>query len=283
VLNRWYYPGSCSGSRCPSQGTDPMWAEYPHFTPLICDCRPGSYGDSRLEMGLHCYRLGYLSRSCLPAVTKPDDKRVKIMGFHATSNGTLRRELASAAEVSACFRDERDLLLRLAWLITGDGATAEQVLADAQELALNGPAPFRDWLLGWAKWATIKAAILNNHEAICSCEASYEDIRCDHREHLIESGETQSKESSSLLLRIDPIIVSELDPMARAVLVLRTAAKSSLSNCALQLNVSASAVLGANCRAMTWLRDAQTTTITVEESATSRKPACAEQRRVGGI
>ena len=58
----------------------------------------------------------------------------------------------------------------------------------------------------------------------------------------------------SFLFVIDPgIIIAELDPLARSVLVLRTAIRASIPDCALRLNVSRSTVLAANCRAMTWL------------------------------
>ena len=50
-------------------------------------------------------------------------------------------------------------------------------------------------------------------------------------------------------------LIAELDPLCRAILVLRAAIRSSIQDCALRLNVSRAAVLAANCRALTWLQE----------------------------
>jgi hypothetical protein len=91
---------------------------------------------------------------------------------------------ASAAEIVACFRGQRALLRKLAFLITGDQATADQALAKASEITINGNGPFRDWFVEWVKTATIATAILQNAEAIRGCEAAYRSQRCNHLEHL---------------------------------------------------------------------------------------------------
>jgi hypothetical protein len=48
-------------------------------------------------------------------------------------------------------------------------------------------------------------------------------------------------------------MIAELDPLCRAILVLRIAIGSSIQDCSLRLNVSRAAVLASNCLAMTWL------------------------------
>ena len=58
------------------------------------------------------------------------------------------------------------LLGRLAFLITGDQETADQAVLQASEITLQGNSPFRDWLLEWAKAATIASAISHGTEAI---------------------------------------------------------------------------------------------------------------------
>jgi hypothetical protein len=163
----------------------------------------------------------------------------------------------SSSEILECFRDERDLLFRIALLITGNIAAAEQSLVDARELAKNGLVPFHDWLVTWAVRVTTKAAILNSRDAIYGCETAYANARCDHIEHLLQSNVIDRGADAAFLFRIDPgIVIAELDPLARTILVLRILAKSSISNCALQLGVSTSTAVAANCRAMGWLRDA---------------------------
>ena len=73
----------------------------------------------------------------------------------------------------------------------------------------------------------------------------------------LSQGDAEERAASlDLILGTDAqTLIAELDPLCRAVLVLRVAIRSSIQDCALRLNVPRSAVLGANCRAMTWLHD----------------------------
>ncbi len=178
--------------------------------------------------------------------------------FHTNTKGSEGRDHALVSEVLACFRDERALLLRLALLITGDAATAEQCVVNACETTVQGHSPFRDWLTEWAKSATIMSAISKAANAIRGCASAYEDRRCPHSEHLSQGNDAERERDIRFVCGTDPgIILAELDPLARAVLVLRTAIRASIQDCVLRLNVSRTAVLAANCRAMTWLRDLQ--------------------------
>ena len=203
--------------------------------------------------------------------------------FRNTEDLTDRRDLASASDVLGCFHDERNLLLQLAFLITGDSATAEQSVITAREMAIQGPATFHDWLVAWAKWVTINAAIAKTRDAISGCGERYTELRCDDPDNLIQSGGTEEDLDGSFLVCIDPkIIVAELDPLARAVLILRTATRSSISYCALRLTVSSGAVLAARRRAITWLRDLQVWGASGGESDTSTKPSSSKDRWVSG-
>ena len=179
--------------------------------------------------------------------------------FHSSTAPVDARNHASPAEVVACFHDQRNVLGRLAFLITGNHATADQAVVRACEITLQGNSPFRDWLLEWAKTATIASAISHGTEAIRVCEAAYEDRRCPHVEHLSQGDDEERAASLDLILgAVTQKLLTELDPLCRAVLVLRLAIRSSIQDCALRLNVSRAAVLGANCHAMTWLHDGHT-------------------------
>ena len=176
--------------------------------------------------------------------------------FHSSTAAVDARNYASPAEVVACFQDQRNVLGRLAFLITGDQATANQSVAQACEITLRGNSPFRDWLLEWAKAATIASAISHGTEAIRICEAAYKNQRCLHAEHLSQGDADERAASLGLILGADTQkLLVELDPLCRALLVLRVAIRSSIQDCALRLNVSRAAALGANCHAMTWLHD----------------------------
>jgi len=168
------------------------------------------------------------------------------------------RNHASPAEVVACFQDQGNVLSQLAFLITGDRATADQAVGEACEITLQGNSPFRDWLFEWAKAATIASAISHGAEAIRVREAAYKDQRCLHVEHLPQGDAEERAASLDLILGTDAqTLIAELDPLCRAVLVLRLAIRSSLQDCALRLNVSRAAVLAANCHALTWLQKRQ--------------------------
>ena len=176
--------------------------------------------------------------------------------FHSSTAPVEALSYASPAEIVACFQDQRNVLSRLAFLITGDQATADQAVVQACEITLQGNSPFREWLLEWAKAATIASAISHGTEAIRICEAAYKDQRCPHVEHLSQGDADQRGSSLDLILGADAQkLIADLDPLCRAVLVLGVAIRSSIQDCALRLNVSRAAVLGANCRALTWLQE----------------------------
>jgi hypothetical protein len=190
--------------------------------------------------------------------------------FNTNQEVKNSRNHASVSEVVACFRDERTLLLRLALLITGDEATAHQSVVNACETTVQGHSPFRDWLTEWAKAATIASAISRCGGAIRGCEAAYKDLRCSHSEHMSQGDDTEREHRLSAILRTDPrVVIADLDALSRAVLVLRVAIRSSIQDCVLRLNVSRAAVFGANCRAMTWLRDLQLKPLSGSQEASS--------------
>ena len=176
--------------------------------------------------------------------------------FHSSIEAVDARNHASPADIVACFQDQRNVLGRLAFLITGDQTTADQAVDQACETTLQGNSPFRDWLFEWAKTATIARAISHGTDAIHICEAAYKDRRCPHVEHLSQVDAEERAASLDLILGTDvQTLIAELDPLCRAVLVLRVAIRSSIQDCALRLNVSRAAVLGANCHVMTWFHD----------------------------
>jgi len=174
--------------------------------------------------------------------------------FNSSATAVETRNHASAAEIIACFQNETKLLDRLAFFITADRTTAEQAVAQACDTTLQGNNPFQNWLLEWAKAATIARAISLQGMAIRACEAMYKERRCPHVDHLCHLDNEGRAASLALILRMDAQkIIAELDPLCRAILVLRIAIRSSIQDCSLRLNVSRAVVLAANCLAMTWL------------------------------
>jgi len=196
--------------------------------------------------------------------------------FHSNTAAVDARNYASPAEIVACFQDQRNVLGRLAFLITDDQATADQAVVQACEITLQGNTPFRDWLFEWAKAATIASAISHGAKAIRICEATYKDRRCPHIEHLSQGDAEERAAILDLILGADAEkLIAELDPLCRAVLVLRVAIRSSIQDCALRLNVSRAAVLAANCHALTWLQERHVKAV---EENHNTSHICAETR-----
>jgi hypothetical protein len=168
------------------------------------------------------------------------------------------RSHASPAEVVTCFQNQKTVLSRLAFLITGNEVTADEAVVQACDITLHGNSPFRDWLFEWAKAATIANAVSRGMEAIRICETRYQDRRCSHVRHLWQGEAGERAALLDLILGADAEeLLKGLDPLCRAVLVLRVAIRSSIQDCVLRLNVSRAAVLAANCHALTWLQERQ--------------------------
>jgi hypothetical protein len=161
----------------------------------------------------------------------------------------------SSLEVLEWFRDEHEVLLALALLITGTTRNAEAAVSKARELMTNSATPFApsEQLTKWARWLTIKAAVTDSLDEIRYYEPRYLNRTCMHAEHLLH-GNSKLQQFHDVLLQLNPaIVIAELDPLARAVAVLRTTSRVSFLDCTLPLKLSADTVLAANCRAMSWI------------------------------
>ena len=161
------------------------------------------------------------------------------------------RGLASSHEIRSAFAEQRDYLYWLALLITGDDALADLAVVNASALSANYSSVFRDWLIGWAKYATVRAAVREVHglisaSAACFADSSYEP----------SDGAVLSDDEIASLRHVDPRqIVAALDPLARSALVLRGIQHASIADCALLLDVPRRSVAGAYSQALLWNRE----------------------------
>ena len=181
--------------------------------------------------------------------------------IHSAKKKSAEVKRASTFEILAGFEDKREILWRMAFVITGDIEGAERSVSEARELVSNEvyPLPFREQLTEWVKWMTVKAAITNSLHEIARCESRYVHQNCIHSEHLLNGSDSKLREFRNFLLQIEPeIVVAELDPLARAVAILRTTARASILDCILRLQLSLDTVLAANCRAMDWFAEKRT-------------------------
>ena len=171
--------------------------------------------------------------------------------FHSTERGPReppKGGLASSHEIESAFADQRDYLYWIALLITGDGALADLAVVNASALSANYSSVFRDWLIGWATYATVRAAVREVRDLI-STSASY--LADSFTEHCDDN--VLSDDHIASLRHMDPReIIAALDPLARSALVLRGIQQASIADCALLLDLSRSIVTAAYCQALRW-------------------------------
>jgi DNA-directed RNA polymerase specialized sigma24 family protein len=171
--------------------------------------------------------------------------------FHSTEREQterLRAGLASSHEIQSAFSEQSDYLHWIALLITGDDALADLAVVNASALSANYSSVFRDWLIGWATYATVRAAVREVHDLISASASHYVDSSSEHRDNEVLSGDQIES-----LRHVDPRdIIAALDPLARSALVLRGIQHASIADGALLLDVPRGIVAAAYCQALRW-------------------------------
>jgi len=170
--------------------------------------------------------------------------------FHPTERGQERPNggLASRHEIQSAFDEQREYLYWIALLITGDETLADLAVVNASALSSNYSSVFRDWLNGWAKHATVRAAVREVRDLISASATYFAESPSECPNDDVLSGD----QIASLRL-VDPReIIVALDPLARAAFVLRGIQHASIADCALLLDVPRRIVAVAYCRALRW-------------------------------
>jgi hypothetical protein len=171
--------------------------------------------------------------------------------FHSNERKQLERPKggrASSHEIQSAFAEQRNYLYWIALLITGDDALADLAVVNASALSANYSSVFRDWLIGWAKYATVRAAVREVRDLISASASHYVDSSSEHCDD-----DVLSDDQILSLRHVDPReIIAALDPLARCALVLRGIQRASLADCALMLEVSRGIVAGAYSQALGW-------------------------------
>ena len=171
--------------------------------------------------------------------------------FHSTAREQTERTkggLASSHEIQSAFAEQRDYLYWLALLITGDGPLADLAVVNASALSANYSSVFRDWLIGWATYATVRAAVREVRDLISAAASHYVDSSSEQSD-----GDVLSGDQIMSLRNVDPRdIIAALDPLARSALVLRGIQHDSIADCALLLDMPRRIVTAAYCQALRW-------------------------------
>jgi DNA-directed RNA polymerase specialized sigma24 family protein len=178
-------------------------------------------------------------------------KRPVMEWFHSSERKQLDRpkgSRASSHEIQSVFAEQRNYLYWIALLITGDDALADLAVVNASALSANYSGLFRDWLIGWAKYATVRAAVREVRDLISASASRYVDSSSEHADD-----DVLSEDQIMSLRHVDPReIIAALDPLTRCALVLRGIQHASLADCALLLDVSRGIVAGAYSQARRW-------------------------------
>jgi len=171
--------------------------------------------------------------------------------FHSTERKQPERPnsgLASSHEIRSAFAEQRDYLYWIALLITGDSALADLAVVNASTLSANYSSVFRDWLIGWATYATVRAAVREIRDLISASASHYVDSSSEQSD-----GDVLSGDQIMSLRNVDPRdIIAALDPLARSALVLRGIQHDSIADCALLLDMPRRIVTAAYCQALRW-------------------------------
>jgi hypothetical protein len=171
--------------------------------------------------------------------------------FHSTERGNQERprdSVASSHEIKSAFVEQRHYLNWVALLITGDHVLAGQAVINASDLSASGSSVFRDWLIGWTKSATVRAAVREVRDLISASASRYTDSSCEHPDI-----EVLSDDQVASLRHVDPrAVVAAIDPLARSALVLRGIQHLSMADCALLLDLPRQIVAAAYCQALRW-------------------------------
>ena len=136
-------------------------------------------------------------------------------------------------------------------LITGDEALADLAVVNAAALSANYSSVFRDWLIGWATYATVRAAVREVRDLVSTSASHFAESfseRCD--DDVLSDDQIMSLRNVA-----PPDIIAALDPLARSALVLRGIQHASLADCALLLDVPRRIVAVAYCQALRWNRE----------------------------
>jgi hypothetical protein len=191
------------------------------------------------------------------------------MFVNAAEVGGTTRSQADATHIGSYCNNERNILFRLAYLITADEAQAEDSVIAAYDLAGQGKTPSRGWLLEWVKCATVKSAIQARLADIRECEDRYKGSDCKQPRHRPQVMRPDLPAMTESILHLDPeMVIAELDSLARGILVLRGVLSASVRDCSIQLNVSSESVLAVQRRITTWL-----TTVRKKQLPVLQRPA----------
>ena len=153
-----------------------------------------------------------------------------------------RSRYASDEDVRRVFSRFRAELEWLAYFIAGNQQTAAACVVEACGVSQSNNQVFEEWLLHWARYVTIRAAVQTQRSRMRRLSASYPQPNCAHDKHSLLSVEL----IELLVAEADNLII-QLDVISRAALIICGIEKHSVAEAALMLGVTSNCVRTAYC------------------------------------
>ena len=179
---------------------------------------------------------------------------------------------AGAEDFRQVFGADRNMLHRLALLLTGDEEKAEQCFVAGLEDSVNTNGVFKEWARTWAKRVIIQNAI--------------SILKPGPRQHAASSSENVAQSDVRLLSIPDRDVaissVLALEDFERFVFVITALEGYSEHQCALLLNSSVQDVRNAHFRAAEHIATAEISPTVAADSSTGEQTDYAAEYVVGG-
>ncbi len=157
-----------------------------------------------------------------------------------------QRHFATLDDMQRAFTQHQPELEWFAYFITGDEVIAQDCVVDARSLSVSQHNQvFEDWLLEWARYATVRSAIQRQRERRLLQDKAPEQERCAHSAH-----EPLSASSVEFVEDNTEALTKRLSALSRIALVVYGIQKHSLCEAAILAGVPARRVKAAYCAAL---------------------------------
>lgn len=169
------------------------------------------------------------------------------------------RQFATPEDMSRVFIQHRPELRWFAYFIAGDEDVAEACVVDARAVSTTHNQVFSDWLLEWARYATIRAAIQVQKERLVLQARTFDHLTCSHTHEPLQTA------TIDFILQNSEALIKRLDALSRVALVLCGFEKHPVGEAAVLAGVSAKILRAAYCAALQSLEVLQCELMTAEQ------------------
>ena len=153
-----------------------------------------------------------------------------------------------SGDVRMVFAEYREELEWLATLLTGDEKVAQACVIDACSLSESGKFNHREWLLEYARLATVRSAVETQRRRIAELASVYHRRPCLHNGH-----PTLSMDCLELLVTESDRLIAKMDVLARCAVVICGVEKRSFVEAACLLGIDVTSVESAYCAGFEFL------------------------------